>query len=350
MKKNNLSLDVAAISQITAAFGFQLLEVTSHRKVWRLKTNLGYKHLKCIPSFLTSDDLWFIYEALNHLTQQSFENIPKLYLTKDRSPFYLWDNKYYLLTDWHFSKELDFRNAHDLSAATRLLADFHYKSRGFEPSNSNYRTFWYNWPQKLKTRIKQLEDFYEIAHSQKKECPFSRLYLQYFDDFYFQATISLRALLNSPYQKIASIDAAHRSFCHHDYSDRNILRTPQNKLFLTDFDYCLRDLRIHDLINLLIHNLKHRQFDSGLAQVILADYHQVSPLSKAEMEVMYILLCWPQDFWQIGLQYYDEKLPWPRERFLRKLENKIKIRLKREFFLTEFPQQNGIYHFCDPVF
>lgn len=330
------------ICEIIADFGLNFISVESHRGVWRVKTSGGVKYLK--RSKFGPHDLHFINDALKYLEQQSFNHLTQLAVSKHGVPFATHETGCYILTDWHPSQELDFRMMMDLKQAVCLMVEFHTKGEGFSPQhNLAQRACWHTWPAKLLARINQLQDFRRLALAEKEQSPFSRLYLKHYEPFYRQALASYEMLLNSPYYVVASCDSIRQSLCHHDYSARNLLRAYTGQLILVDFDYCLRDIRIHDLINLIVRNLKHNHWDPALCRFILQEYHHGSRLSAEEIEVMHVLLSWPQDFWQVGLQYYYEKLSWPEERFLKKLQSKIECRAAREKFLDEFPGQNGIY-------
>ncbi len=324
-----------SLNNIVEQFGLKMIDCCNCRRIWRVKTDLGFKYLK--KTKLSAADLWFVHEALQYLHRNSFPHTPTLLCSKTGEPFVNTDNGIFILTDWFFGVELDFGTLMDLRAASRFLAEFHQKSSGFFPSQPNEsRTCWLKWPVKLENRLTELQDFFRLANAEKESSHFSRLYLRNFEPFYRQAVTSYEALLKSPYRTIAEDGLRQRSFCHHDYSGRNLLRTYLNCIFLVDFDYCLLDLRIHDLINLLVRNLKHNGWNPDIGDFILNEYQQVIKLTQEELEVMSILLSWPQDFWQVGLQYYYEKLPWSKERFLRKLEHKIDCRLARNKFLDEF--------------
>lgn len=328
-------------------YGLKLFDADSYRKIWRLRTNEGYKYLK--KSKLNEEELFFIAEVLIFLNQRGFKTAPPYLTGKNGLPFVNSDGDLYVLTDWYFGKELDYSSLNDLRQAIYFLADFHYHGKGFEPSIPNFRTFWYSWPAKLERRINELEDFRRMALAEKEESTFSRLYLRYFELFYRKAQISYERLLDSLYQNIAQDAFIQKSLCHHDYSGRNVIHTFNHQFILVDFDYCLRDIRIHDLINLIVRNLKHNDWNINLCRFILQEYHRVSPLTPEEIEVMYVLLSWPQDFWQVGLQYYYEKLPWPPRRFLKKLESKIDHRFQKEQFLRDFPTENSIFHWKEAL-
>ncbi len=331
-----------AIVHALNQFGLKMHSFQSIRKIWRVKTDAGFKYLK--KSKLNPEELEFIFEALEYLNSRSFSNVLRWALTKDGTPFAFHRDELYVMTDWVFSREVDFSILMDLKHASNLLAKFHLKSQGFSPLvKLPARTAWLNWPSKMELRLRQMDHFRELALSERDTSDFSRLYLSYFDYYRSQGEIAYQALMHSPYLEVATAAAVNRSFCHHDFSSRNLLRAFDGRLVLIDFDYSLLDLRIHDLINLIVRNLKHSNWNFDICRFILKEYHRVAPLTKEEIEVMRILLVWPHDFWQVGLQYYYEKLPWPKERFFKKLEGKIKDRLEREEFLSKFPKENGVW-------
>jgi CotS family spore coat protein len=341
MINSNPGLDASILSAIAEQYSLQINSSCQHRKIWRLETAGGPLYLK--KTKLTPADLHFIHAALTHLYRQGFNQTPPFMLNRSGEPFCRTADGLYVLTPWFNGRELDFRLFMDLQQAATFLARFHLKSRGFIPPPNATRSGWPDWPTQLAQRITQLEHFCRLARAEKEVSPFSRLYLRYFEPFYRQAILSCERLAVVPYPAVAVAAQRELGFCHHDYSGRNIMRTYDNRLVLVDFDYCLQDIRIHDLLNLLVRNLKHNNWRMELCQLILTTYHQATTLTPEEMEVMQVLLYWPQDFWQIGLQYYVEKLSWPPERFLKKLEHRVQQRFERERFLQDFPQGNGVH-------
>lgn len=340
--KEKNALPAATLQNIAAAYGLTISKAESFRNIWRLTTDAGYKYLK--RSKLAPADLLFIDGALEYLAGRNFRQFPRLMPSRSGEPYWMGESGLFIITDWYFSQELDFKILMDLKQATAFLAGFHHISRGFTPRLADSsRLAWRNWPKKLEDRIIDLQDFRRLALAGKESSAFCRLYLRHFEPYYREACLSYEMLLRSPYEEVAAIDSAMKTFCHHDYSGRNLLRTFEDRLILVDFDYCLSDIRIHDLINLLVRNLKHTGWSPSIARFILQEYHKTGHLSREELEVMHVLLHWPQDFWQVGLQYFYEKLPWPKERFLKKLESKVDSRLQRERFLREFPEENGVY-------
>lgn len=333
--------EATVMAAIADQYGLEISNAVEHRKVWRLQTPCGVKYMK--KSKLSPAELRFIHEALEHLHRCGFNQAVRYLLNRNGEPFLQTGSSLYVLTDWYEGHELNFQILMDLKQAASLLARFHLASRGFEPENPpTGRTGWSDWLTQWEQRIRQLREFRALACGDR-ESTFSRLFLRYFELFYRQANASCQSLCHSPYNQVAQAASCQCGFCHHDYSSRNLLRTWNCQLMMIDFDYCLRDIRIHDLVNLLVRNLKHLDWQTEISRFILTEYHRVSPLEPEELRVMHVILSWPQDFWQLGLQYYHEKLPWPPERFVKKLESRIAMRFHRERFLKQFPEQNGVH-------
>ena len=76
-----------------------------------------------------------------------------------------------------------------------------------------------------------------------------------------------------------------------------------------------------------------------VAQKALAFYHRENPLDERELALLYPFLLWPQDFWQVGLQFFAERLPWPAERFWATLSRRTADREEREGFLAWFKKE-----------
>ena len=342
LSSNQKSIGQNSLAEIVNQFGLRLIRSANCRKAWCCLTSAGYKYLKKFT--LGVADLCFIHQVLEYLHQRSFTQAPRFRASQDGAPFVKHQQELYVMTDWCCGRELRFRQRDDLQAAIGLLAEFHRQGAGFIPQQpAPERTAWFGWLAKWQTRINQLNEYYNLAKQTQNSSAFSRMYLRPFESYYQQALSSYHLLLNSAYWDLAVTAANEHHLCHHDFSQRNLLRTPAQSLFLVDFDYCLSDLRIHDLINLMLHNLKHCQWNPSICQFILAEYHRLSPISQEETAVMSIFLNWPQDFWQLGHQYYSESLDWPQERFLKKLEHILALRQARDAFLKSFPLQNGLY-------
>jgi len=192
------------------------------------------------------------------------------------------------------------------------------------------------WPLHFSRRLDQLKAF--ARHARRRSVPrsFDRLYLRDFDRYYRQAVRGLEKLSDSDYAELCR-NLSLRAFCHRDLAYHNILMDDVGPKFL-DFDYSLVDLGLHDLADLLLRNLVLVGWKWERAYLILDAYSSVIPLDYRAYPVLEAFLQFPHEYWQIGLQYYEEKQPWPEEHFLARYNRKLESPNLRLRFLNTFAQ------------
>lgn len=321
-------------------YRLKVLKTEKTRKVFHIKTPNGDFALK--PTQMSEETIEFIQLVLSELSQRGFPVEPFI-LTDEGRNFSIFEGARFLLSPWFSGREANFDRLGDLMFGAKLLARLHQDSQGLSgESVPAERRRWGSWPRIFSNRIHQLESFQELSKSGREN--FERIYHRFAPHFLFQAEESLANLSLSPYFFITAIESSHSYLCHHDFSGRNLLVNPVDCRLL-DFDYCIADLRLHDVANLILRLLRHDEWQSGRASFALKIYHRQYPLTEEHLRVLHLFLCWPQDFWQLGLQYFIERLPWPMERFLRTLNKKIADEPARQRFLREFPKENGIIPF-----
>lgn len=337
MTTPNTELNPDSIRAIMEAYGLKAVSSQKIRKVFRVQTPDGEFALK--PTQTAIKDIEFIQSVLLFLSAKGFPVDPFI-PASDSHCYTVHDGIRYLVSPWFYGEEADFHRLSDLMTGVKLMARFHIESQGF-PIHSvpSERRYWRRWFELFDLRIRQMETFYCLSKLRKES--FDRLYHRYLPYFLHQAQEALAELLISPYPWIVAQEECRSYLCHHDFSSRNLLLNTCNCRLL-DLDYCIADLRLHDLANLLLRLLRHDAWKSARARFALQIYHRQYPLSEENLRVLHTFLRWPQDYWQIGLQYYIERLPWPNERFMRTLNKKIADEPLRQRFLSEFPTENGI--------
>ena len=66
------------------------------------------------------------------------------------------------------------------------------------------------------------------------------------------------------------------------------------------------------------------------------EYDETFSIYKSDIEVMAAFMEFPQEYWQIGIQYYWEKKNWGEEFFLKKLEKMNEDKVDRQILIDEF--------------
>jgi CotS family spore coat protein len=322
--------------EVINAFGLKINWIEPVRKVYRLITKdrkiLAYKKINYqIPQLL------FIYSAMEHLVNNGFTKLGRLITTKDNLPYYQIDNDIYVISEWVEGKEGDYNRRADLVETIKTMAELHVASHGFRPmEGSQERREWGHWINKYNHRREQLLEFKENILTKKYRTDFDTIYLQFFDYFYNNAQDAVAILKESPYFKLSEQYEESNPFCHHDLAYHNIIIDPKGSANLVDFDYCLCDLRIHDIGSLIIRNLKEYGWELDRACFILEQYHRLQSLTIDEIKVMQGFIHFPQDFWQVAYTYYCEDIGRTEKEARRRLLRAIKMRKDRERFLNRY--------------
>lgn len=329
MEKNEL------LEFLSKTYETEVYDITPVKNVMRISTKSGDKCLKKVkynqPQFL------FVLSAMEHLLKNGFNKILPFLPAADGKLYFRLDNNFYYLTEWIASRECDYSNPVELRMAAVSLAELHEASKGFSPgAEVEDRIAWGKWKHKFEKRIRDVQSFKDIIDSKKRLTYFDNLYRANIDYFIGQGVSSIEHLEDTNYLQLMAEEKEKKSFCHHDFAHHNVLISSDFKVYIIDFDYCICDTRIHDLSSLIIRNLRHGSWHMEKSQYIIDCYCKKGHLLRDEIPVMNAFMEFPQDFWQVGLQYYVEKLKWEEDHFNKRLERAIDDIPGRQQFLNEF--------------
>lgn len=319
---------------IEKSYDCKVKEIEKIKNAYRISTEDGFKCFKASKYDL--DQFEFIINAISHLTNAGFKNIMKIHPTIDNKKYIELDRGYGFLCDWVDSREANFDNPVELKMCVETLSKLHLASRGFLPLNCyGYRNQYGKWISKFKRRCDELLYFKALIMDKNINSEFDSIYLKYFESSYKQGLKTIRDLEGSKYYSIMEEHNKLSGFCHHDTANHNFLITADLDIYLIDFDYCIYDTHLHDLSSIIIRNLKYGNWDMDTLEFILDVYGNNIQINAEERYLIFCFMEFPQDFWQIGLQYYVEKQAWEEEFFLRKLLRIVNDSRERFEFLSE---------------
>ncbi len=313
------------------------IEIGSMEKIknsYRLSTPQGFMCFK--ESRYDQSQFQFIISSIEHVLSNGFQSALPFYETAEGRSFIKTDKGYGFMCSWINSREADFKNPVELRLCLSTLAQFHLCSRGAAQEAPGCRSLLGKWIERFKKRCDQLLYFKALISLKEKKSQFDSIYLRSFDLHYRQALKTIRDLENSSYLTLMEEQGKLMELCHHDTANHNFLITPDCSMFMIDFDYCIKDSHLHDLASIVIRNMKYGNWNTETLEFVLEGYTAWIPVSEEELYTVFCFMEFPQDFWQIGLQYYVEKQPWEEDFFIRKLSRLVEDSRERMEFLKEF--------------
>ncbi|MBU3185567.1 CotS family spore coat protein [Clostridium estertheticum] len=319
--KDNYSLSIDNIEKI--------------KNVYRIETRDNKYCLKIVNYEL--GHFLFIIGAIKHLQNNGFQSIPEIIETNDQNEYITLQNKYAYLTLWVDARECDYDNLEEIKLCTSKLAELHKKSLNFKVTpDMKPRIAWLKWIETFKTRGNEILDFKRRISEKKCFTEFDSNYLKIMQGELERCNKAVNNLYRSEYVSKMKEEIKHKGFCHHDYAHHNVLLEKSGGVSVIDFDYCILDTHLHDLSSLLIRRMKNGKWNLENALFIMYEYDETFPIYKSDIEVMAAFMEFPQEYWQIGIQYYWEKKDWGEEFFLKKLEKMNEDKEEKQILIDKF--------------
>jgi len=314
-------------------FTFLVEDIIPVRKVFILITNEGNKILKKID--FTVDDINFINSGLEYIRKNSFHRVFSFVLDKEEKPYFTWNNNTYCVMDLIKARESEYSNPIDIATCSRAIGELHKASEGFKyksPTRFQCGKIINNFKRKLQ----ELELFKNLAEMNEEKSQFDKIFIDGFEYYKIQILKSIDVMENSSYYKLCS-EEDKIVLCHHDLAHHNIL-IKEEEAYFVDFDYSVIDLKVHDLCNFINKVEKTCSYDIDKTRIALDNYSITNSINKQELEVLYGLLTFPQDIFNIVKAYYTRTKDWDYELFIEKLIKKNRFKEDREEYLNFFKE------------
>ena len=320
---------------VEESYGLNIVELEKIKNVYRIKAADEDYCLKMIkykfPHF------YFILSAIKHLQNNGFDRIPDIIKKLDGEEHISIDNCNAYLTKWINARVSNYDNPLDVFQASIKLAELHNKSEGFKVTNEMQpRVYWYKWFKHFTVRKYEMLDFKRKIYEKEKKTEFDYIYLSAIEGEIARAEKAIENLIKSDYIEKVNDEIIKDGFCHHDYAHHNVLVEEDGAVNIIDFDYCILDISLHDLSSLLLRRMKNGKWDIDNAVFILDSYSSIRKIERRDIPIMAAFMEFPQDYWQVGLQYYWEKQPWEEDNFIRRLRRAIDDREEKQEFIEDF--------------
>lgn len=318
-------------------YNIKITFIKKKKNVYKIESQDKNFCLKVIPYEFKHFN--FIISAIKHLENKNFKTVPAMILTADNKKYINLFGKYAYLTEWIDAREANYKDDNELDMAAKKLKELHICSRNFVlTKDMKPRLYWGTWCETFQTRINEILDFRKRIFQKAEKSEFDKLYLSIMEQEIESGENSIDNLKMNNYFSYMYEEAKYLSFCHHDYAHHNVMIDKKGEVNIIDFDYCILDTHIHDLASLELRALKERAWSSENFDFIKNAYDE--KVTKQEELLMLAFMEFPQEYWQIGLQYYWEQLSWSEEKFLLKLNNYIKNAKEKNNLINLLRERN----------
>ncbi|QLY79263.1 CotS family spore coat protein [Clostridium intestinale] len=319
-------------------FDLKVEDLIPLRSVYILITDKGKKILKKIEN---TEDMKFITTALDYI-KEGYSDILTFVKAGDGNYYVRWKDGIYCVMELIEGRECCCSNPLDVVIASKALAQYHKSSLGIlkylEGSNleilkSNLGKF----PNKFNEAKENLLDIKQRVGKYGYKNTFDNILLESIDEQIENINESIKRIEKSNYENLCR-DENKIVLCHNDLAHHNIILS-EDRAYFIDFEYSLVDIRVHDICNFLMKSIKNYGYDFDKSIEIINAYDSVWKIEKDELEVLYAIMTFPNDYYNLVYNYYNKKKNWSYESFLSKFQNKLADELDRKDFLKIYEEK-----------
>lgn len=313
-------------------FNIKINSISNYRDMFIASTDNGKRLIKI--STLKPDRINFISEVKEYLFNNGFENIDRNIYSNTGCPSITFNDQTVYISKYIEGRECNLDSRDETIKCSRLLAKMHRASKGcIFSENSSARSELGRLPSCYRKRLDEIKKLKKNA--QKGKLKFDSLMCRHVDYFYELGEKAISMLDTSDYFELVEDAEKIRNISHHDFNHHNIF-VQNDELYLINFEYCCYDLKIYDLVNLLRRKMRKCEWNINEAAIILNEYCKIESLCESELELMKIMLMFPQKFWRVINKYYNSRKGWSEQNYISRLQEVIDEIQYLKVFLDKF--------------
>lgn len=317
---------------INDSYNMKISNITAYRDMYIASAETGKKLIRV--SALKPERIKFISDVKEHLADKGFTNTDRNVMTIEGRPYALLNDQPVYMTEFIDGRECNLDNKDETMNCARLLAQMHKASYCFKSSEDlNARSELYKLPQNFRKRLYEIKKLKKIA--QRGKMKFDHMICESADYYYNIGEKALDMLMESDYGNLSRQAEKSGIISHHDFNHHNIY-VKDSEMHVVNFEYCCFDIKAYDLVNLLRRKMRKCNWDIEEAVDILNEYGKIETISQSELEVMKIMLMFPQKFWRVINKYYNSRRSWSEKNYITRLQEVLDEKPYLEAFLEEF--------------
>lgn len=303
-------------------------DTEKQRAVYKIETlNKSY----CLKKvYFDEDTLLFIYSVVEWLHRNGF-NVPRFLPTNENGRYVDYNGILFILTAWIDGEKCSYDIWDNITSSAFNLSLMHKTCSNFQPiKNSTMKTGCEN------LYISYKKHFENLLTASNYACKyndiFSKTFLESFEHNLMLAKYSIEICSS------INTNNLHCSICHMDYVNKNILFDKNNNIYIIDFDKCRKDYVAHDISYFLRRFLKRTttNWDIKIALKCLDCYEKNYTLNKDDYKYILAYLAFPQKYWKISKDYYNNIKKTNKNVFISLLNKSLEKKEEHYNFINEF--------------
>ncbi len=307
------------IADLLAQYDLVVYKAGRVKGAWMLETDQGLKSLgSCSYS---EGKIKFEQRVKQFAAECGFREVD-MYVP-NREQGYLVQGPYneqFVMRNWFYGEECNAKSREHVVKTVETLAGLHNCLTGF-PLLEEEKEFCLQplLTEQFERRNKELRRVRSYIRSKKQKNVFEQNFLSQFETQYAQAEQATKLLGETAYVQYYKERIAQGCMLHGNYTHHSVLLLPGEQMAVTGFDKAVTGIQIQDFYLLFRKMMEKWEWDVSLGESMLAAYNYVRPIPEEEYRLLQIMLLYPEKFWKVANQYYNNRKSWIPEKNMQKL-------------------------------
>ena len=317
------------VAGMLAAYDCDVYRANRVKGAWLLETESGLKLFGSCP--LSEAKIRFEQKIKLHGKEHGFRAVDSYVPTKEGT--YLVTGPYgetFAMRDWFWGEECDVQNPEQVFMTAEVLAKLHQSLVGVELAEEE-KAFCVQTEvtELLEKRNRELRRVRTYIRDKKQKNYFEQKFLSQFGQQYQQAEqatalLDARAYGDMYRQALADGCVVHGNFTHHS------VLFDGTEVAVTGFQKAAFGIQVQDFYLLYRKMMEKWDWDAELGKRLLDAYESTKEFSPEEKELLIVLLSYPEKFWKVANQYYNNRKSWIPEKNMQKLLQTLEQADKKE--------------------
>ncbi len=317
------------IAGLLAQYEVEIYRAGRTKGAWILETDKGLKQFCGTP--FSEGKVAFEQKVKQFARERGFAQVDGYVATAEGN--YLVQGPYgenFILRDWFSGEECDARNTAHVQKAVAALAELHNCLTGMELSEEEQELVSQsNLAEVLERRNRELRRVRTYIRSKKQKNSFEQKFLEQFSVQYAQAERAALLLDEKEYNDYRDKCRKEGRMLHGNYTHHSVLFLEETTAVI-GFDKSVAGIQIQDFYQIFRKVMEKWDWEEELGRQMLAAYESIRPIPKEEKRILAILLTYPEKFWKVANQYYNNRKSWIPEKNMQKLLQTMEQAKKKE--------------------
>ncbi|MBP3569751.1 MAG: CotS family spore coat protein [Lachnospiraceae bacterium] len=318
------------IADLLAQYDLVVYRAGRVKGAWMLETDQG---LKSLGSCSYSEGKVKFEQKVKQFAKTNGFSEVDLYVPNREQNFLVSGpyNEMFVMRDWFYGEECNVRNQEHVVQTVETLAQLHNCLTGLMLS-SEEKEFCCQpkLTETLEKRNKELRRVRTYIRSKKQKSLFEQKFLSQFELQLAQAERASELLDESVYENYYNSCIEMGSMLHGNFTHHSVMLLSGGVMAVTGFDKAVTGVQIYDFYLLFRKMMEKWEWDISLGESMLTAYDRIRPIPKEEYTLLYILLSYPEKFWKVANQYYNNRKSWIPEKNMQKLLQTMEQAEKKE--------------------